>query len=251
MLPSFVSDNLFLAALLVLFGVLASVIVYLVARERHRDEDLEHFSRSVYEYGIQKAQRRAETIISRAIRQARDIFVSAELAGIKAVAQGKVRSRSLEKKYESALAEVGDTIQTQLQTDAARADKLVAELTASFEHTLSSYVKESAARLDKTLAEHERSVVEALAEAKDSSRARITETIEGGMATARTSIAEYETARKAIADEQLLDLVARTAEIALGETLSLEDHTRLLYRALEEARKEGFFKAEGKRERTT
>ena len=66
--------------------------------------------------------------------------------------------------------------------------------------------------------------------------------MEEELATARSELEGLREARQRMLDDRIVELVERTAAIALTESLSLAEHARLVYRALEVARKEGFFK---------
>jgi hypothetical protein len=52
---------------------------------------------------------------------------------------------------------------------------------------------------------------------------------------------DYKISRLKVVDEQIVTLVEETVRIALNNNLSKEDHRDIIYRALEEAKKEGVF----------
>lgn len=53
---------------------------------------------------------------------------------------------------------------------------------------------------------------------------------------------DYKSSRLKVVDEQIVTLVEETVRIALNNNLSKEDHRDIIYRALEEAKREGVFK---------
>ncbi len=238
------TDLLLIATLFIFFVFLAAAIVFLVTRERRRDATLERFSQSAYDLSLKRAQRRAHEIVWRAMQEARKIFVNAELQGVKAVAHGKVDRKHIEEKYEKALTDMSEMIRDRLLKDSTLAEEGIEKMVQAFSSTLEGHLTHSMKRLDETLREHDNRVAKTLEELETTSVERVNEAITATLASSRTAIQAYEKSRITAIDERVAETVSRTAEIVLGVALPAKEHTRLIYRALEEARKEGFFKEE-------
>jgi hypothetical protein len=241
-------DMLFLVAILVLFAFLAALIAFLVVRERRRDANLEHFASSAEEYSLHRAQQRAQEIVSRAVEDARKLTTESEAEGIRAIERGKVSAKDLNDRYEGVLEEVETDIREHLAADTARATTTTEHMAASFDKALEVHLSKTTAGLEQAVKAHGDRLDQTFRALEEEGVRRVAEAIEHELAAARTSVKQYEQARMAAIDTHLVDLVARTAEIALGKAMPLEEHTRLLYRALEEARKEGFFHTTKERE---
>jgi hypothetical protein len=237
-------DVLFLVALLVLFAFLAAVIAFLVARERRRDAKLERFTNAAGEYGLRRAQRRAGTIVSHAVEEAHKISAESELEGIRALARGKVAAEHTEAHYREALEDVENNIREHLADDSARAEETRAHMVEAFEKALATHLSKTTAGLQSAIAVYTKRLDDTFRALEEEGVQRVAEAIERELVAARKSVKAYEEARVATIDTHLVDLVTRTTEIVLGKALPLEEHTRLIYRALEEARHEGFFSVE-------
>lgn len=239
---AFPQHELMPVALLLLFILLTATVIFLIMKERKRDAKFERFSESVYDFALKRAEKRAHDIVWRATNQARDIFVNAELQGVKAVARVNVDRKHIEAKYEEALAGMSDMIRQQLAKDSTVAEQGLEKMAAAFGAALEGHLAASMGRLNETLEQHAKLVEKTLADFAAENTKRISETIVGELQKAQTSLKVYEDARMEAIDMRTADLISRTTEIVLSEALPPETHVRLIHRALEEARKEGFFK---------
>ena len=61
------------------------------------------------------------------------------------------------------------------------------------------------------------------------------------LAKAKSEIENYKLRRVAILDENVVEILEKTIQIALGKKLTLTEHSDLIYKALEQAKKEHAF----------
>ena len=70
---------------------------------------------------------------------------------------------------------------------------------------------------------------------------QIRSNVEKEFISVKKVIETYRQERYALVDNQILSLLENTANIALGKELTLQDHTDLIYKALEEAKSKDTF----------
>ena len=95
MLPS-ISFEFFIIILFSVLIVLIMVLIFIVLRNSGRMNKAVY---PLYEYTIKKAQKKAQKIIYNATKQAQEILVAAEIAGIKESAVKKIETRNLGETY--------------------------------------------------------------------------------------------------------------------------------------------------------
>ena len=196
-------------------------------RDNSEDNQLLSFSRE-----------KSNTILHRAIKQANKILASAELSGIGLFAKQKVKSDKIESEYEERLQTLEKLVAEKFRNDSAAAEKAYNEFIASIESTIAAHVDSNR----KLLEEKANKVMEQSQKVLNSFggelHEKVKQQIEDELAHTKTSIADYRRQRLKVLDENIVEILEKTMRLALGSKLTLSEQSDLIYKALEDAKKE-------------
>ncbi len=264
-------QTIFIAVVALLIG--ACVLAFRIATRRSaRAKALEHDAEQDYRARMERAESRSNRIIHRALKQARRLFVTSELASIKEHTRESLEHQKLHALSREKLGELTERVAAEFRADVAVARKSHEQALAGVREEIEKILETSRTSLTDAVRSHEQFLGEierdltarrdaaksvrnaalekyaALAEEElrdlgRSAAALIRDRVELEIREIRSALAGYIEARQRLVDEHIVELVERTAAIALTESLSLAEHSRLVYRALEEARREGFFES--------
>ena len=263
------TEIIFLAAGILLISAL-TLALRLAARRSARAKVLERNAEAASHKSLEQAERHSNQIIHRAMRQARRLFVHSELASIKEHARESIEHRKLHALSREGVGKLTERLDAELRADTDAARKSHENMLLGFEDETKKILEASRASLAAARSSHEeflakfRADLTAVRDAQKGAReealekyaaraeeelrdlgrsaaALIRERVDEEVREIRAALAGYTEARQRLVDERVVELVERTAAIALTESLSLAEHSRLVYRALEEARREGFF----------
>ncbi|MDP3735734.1 MAG: hypothetical protein Q8R39_04930 [bacterium] len=273
------AQSVFAVVAALLIGALA-LALRIAARRSARAASLERDAAEDYRARMEHAESRSNRIIHRALRQARRLFVSAELASIKEHARESVRHQKLHALSREEVGKLTERVTAEFSADVAVARKSYEQTLSGVRGELEKILETSRASLTDAVRAHEQFLegfrrdltalregakgvgdqilekyaVRAEEELRDlgrSAAALIRERVDEEIREIRSALAGYTEARQRLVDEHIVELVERTAAIALTESLSLAEHSRLVYRALEEARREGFFESKKNNNKAT
>lgn len=214
----------------------------------------------IYDYILKQAQHKAQQITYDAMKQSREMLVTAEIAGTKVIAKDKVESAKIEKMYEEKLGELADKTKELLEKYGHEAEKntektraLLDKYAQEAEHSFSSLTTSLSESVIKGIKNNEQvirdeavRVSQKMTATFDALEKRFKDQIESNIkqefATAKEVIKTYRKEQLTLIDTYIVTLVERTSAIALQKELSLGEHVKLIHRALEEAKSEGVFK---------
>ncbi len=200
------------------------------------------------ELELSESQRQANAIIADATTKARAMFAQAEIAGIKRTADIRLDDRKLHSKYEHELQALGEELQKHLAEIGEHGSKTVlaierrvADLSAGYEKFLKEQMERIDAELKVTSKKHLQSVQSMLVSMERDTASKVAEAVERELSTSRSEVAAYRAGRQRMVDDHIVDILERTAMVTFSEALTLQQHSRLIYRALEQAKQELFF----------
>jgi len=184
------------------------------------------------------AREKSNTILHRAIKQANKILASAELRGIGLFARQKVKSDKIESDWQERLQVLEKLIAEKFRNDSTAAEKAYSDFIEKIESAISSHVDQNR----KLLEEKANKVMEQSQIVLNSFGSEIHEKVkkqlQDELAQAKASIADYKRQRLKVLDENIVEILEHTMRLALGSKLSLNEQSDLIYKALEEAKKE-------------
>jgi hypothetical protein len=193
-------------------------------------------------------QKKAEEIIEDASETARNIYAQAEIQAIKRSEEVKHYESQLHARYENELRLLKESMQTRIveigdhgSQTMLEIEKRIAELSSTYETAISQQMELSQEQFKITSAKHLENVQNMLTAMERDTAGKIAEAVERELSTSRAEVAAYRASRQRMVDDHIIDILERTAMITLSEALTLNEHSRLIYRALDHAKKELFF----------
>lgn len=166
-------------------------------------------------------------IVRDAMKKSQAMLGDAELEGIKTVADARVKTNKLEAKYEAQLVLMAVKAEAEftklLQDLAVRAEQSQLLL----ENAMKQKTEEIMERFEKNLATF-----------LSSSEYQGITAINTEITQVRKAIEEYKKAQIQAVDENIKAIVEETIAKILGKKLTLDDQMDLIYKSLEEAKKE-------------
>ena len=201
----------------------------------HKNNDREVNDVNAY---LSSVQEKINAILQDAIRKANQIITNAELKGIKIVAKEKIESSKIIADYHNRVAQMEKDFLTQLE-----------KLTLNTESSYQEFIKSIQIALERHLAENKTILDQKANQFVDNSQTvlnsflnemhdRIKLQLDRELMKAKEAIAEYKKHRLTVIDQNIIDILERTMQIALGKKISLTKESDIIYKALEEAKKE-------------
>lgn len=223
--------------LLVIVMVLLVVTITLVLRRKREGPQIVMSD----DDAIREVRDRSSSIIHRAIKQANQILVSAELKGINILATEKLAGSDVAEKFREHLRVVEEALRQQFEVSAKEAEAAYLNYIQSLEQTIRTQVTENqkalAQKADTMVTESQKMLESSIASVQD----RVKQEVEAELAKVRDEIFEYRERRMRVIDERIIDLLEDVLRVVLEKKLSLAEHSDLVFQALEEAKREHAF----------
>lgn len=204
---------------------------------------------------IENAEREASQILEDARMQRRSMRAQVEEETEKAFASRREGDEEFQKEQVKHLEELTAHAQSLLSKQTTNISHLSEEMAGNF--------KKQAVAMEEALADEAEIIKKALQEETEHIRGtfadvgkdlhndyqaliaetkrKLTEELETEIQAARDAVIAYRNERLALLNREIVALVEDTARIALGKTLSFNEHRDIIMNALEEARREGVF----------
>lgn len=226
-----------ITALLVLFGLLfviqiiiAFLLIHLINKHERSPDGL-----------LRESQAKTHSIIYKTIQQANKILVAAELKGLQLLSKQKISSTELSTQFQQHLDAIEKALQEQLDRSAKHADEAYEDFIGSAEQSINNHIAQNQKMLeDKAQAMIERTE-SLLTSFTADLEAKVKGDVEKELAVASAEVEEYKKNRMRIVDERIVDILESVLRITLEKKMSLADQSELIYKALEDAKREHAF----------
>ncbi len=184
---------------------------------------------------------RSSSIIHRAIKQANQILISAELKGINILSSQKLAGGDVAEQFREHLRVVEVALRQQFETSAKEAETAYLTYIQSLEETIRTQVtanqKVVAEKADAMVMQSKHLMEESIASVQE----RVKQEVETELAKVRGEIADYRERRMRVIDERIIELLEDVLRVVLEKKLSLSEQSDLVYHALEEAKRDHAF----------
>jgi DNA anti-recombination protein RmuC len=224
-----------LIAVLLLFIVLLLVILILKNRQVH---DLTY---PVYDYIVKGAHKKAHEITYDAMKRSREMLTDAELEGVKVVAKGKLEAKHIEEEYEQKMDELLAQTESMLAEYSKRTDAELKRLAEALEKRIAAGIQKNETLLQEETDKLSKQLSSTFSTLEANAKEQIRSNVEKEFIGVKKVVEAYRQERFALIDNELLSLLEGTTQLALQRSLTLSDHTELLYKALEEAKANNTF----------
>ncbi len=229
-----VSIPLILTVLLMLSQILLIILFIRVLNRRQLEE-------KPIEQIIEGTRVKSASILHKAMDEANRIIVSAELEGIKELSKQKFSGKEVSIEFRKHLEMVEKTLQDQSDRIAKHAEGSYTDFIGEIEKNIHRHIEEN----KKLLEERSNTVVDRAQGLLDKFigdvEERVKSQVDDALKEARNEISEYKAHRIKVIDERIIDMLEEIIKVALEKKLSLAEQSELVYRALEEAKRENSF----------
>ena len=190
---------------------------------------------------FRESQAKTHSIIYRAIQQANKILVAAELKGLQLLSKQKMTSGELTDHFNQHLAAIEKALENQLERNAHHAEETYGEFITSAERSINDHINANQKMLEEKAAAMIERTESLITKFTADIEAKVKGDVEKELIAASREIEEYKKNRMRIVDERIVDILEDVIKIALEKKMSLAEQSELIYRALEEAKREHSF----------
>lgn len=192
---------------------------------------------------FRESQAKTHSIIYKAIQQANKILVAAELKGLQLLSKEKVTSGELSDHFKEHLDTIEKALEGHLERNAKNAEDTYGAFIATAEASINQHINAN----QKMLEEKAQAMIERteslLTKFTASLEAKVKGDVEKELAATSAEIEQYKQNRMRVIDERIIDILEAVLQVALEKKMTLADQSELIYKALEDAKKEHAFNA--------
>jgi len=191
---------------------------------------------------LRESQAKTRSILYKAVQQANKILVAAELKGLQLIGKQKMTGDELSNQFDAHLAAIEKAMQDQLERNAEHAEAVYGEFIQGAEASINDHINKN----QKMLEEKANAMIERteslLTQFTGELESKVKGDVERELAKATEEIEQYKANRMRIVDERIVDILEQVLQVALEKKMSLADQSELIYKALEDAKREHSFK---------
>lgn len=149
--------------------------------------------------------------------------------------------RSEVKKLRKKLQEQTDEYTNYLKSEAQKNSQNLNQQTTAYLDRLEESVNNNSATLDQKTSEYLKKTRATLSERTQQLLEEVESQLQGDLRESRKAIRTYKEEKQKAVDDQAVELLEEALEVILKKKLDSEKHKEIIYEALEEAKREGFF----------
>lgn len=187
---------------------------------------------------LSESKEKSTKILSQAIKNANKMLVDSELRGLKLFSESKLDANKFSEKYERKISDLENYFKNEFERRLTETETTYKDFLKSLSSSLETHASQNEKILeDKTLdmIKHTDDLITTqVTQIESDVKARLDKELE----TVREEIKAYKENRLHIIDENIVEILEKTLSVTLGKKLSLTDQSDLIYKALEEAKKE-------------
>jgi hypothetical protein len=196
---------------------------------------------------FREGQAKTHSIIHKAIQQANKILVAAELKGLQLLSTQKMSGNELSEHFKAHLDSIEKALEGHLDRSAKEADATYGAFIKSAETSINDHIRQN----QKMLEEKAQAMIEKteslLTNFTADLEAKVKGDVEKELQAATAEIEEYKKNRMRVIDERIVDILEDVLKVALDKKLTLADHSELIYKSLEDAKREHAFSSQSKK----
>jgi len=172
------------------------------------------------------------------------------LAGLKAGLRDILRRKTAPGKnfeprilslHQKTLEKIEKQIQTQIREELAKLSQRHWETLSELKKTIGGDYQKVGSEIQTEAEKYLREMHLSLASLVERAEKRVNEELSAELEKTKNEIEAYKKARMQKIDHEIVNIVEKTVYKTLGKSLDLESHMELIFKALNEAKSEGFF----------
>jgi hypothetical protein len=195
---------------------------------------------------LEQGKTRTDSLLHKAVQQANKILATAQLKGIKLISQQRLSGSELTRQFQVHLAAIEKALSDQLIRNTEHAEQTYEEFIQGAEKAIKDHVKANEAMLSEKSNAMVAQTEEMLRQFTRDLEEKVKAEIEKKMGEATGEIEQYKLTRIRVIDERIVDVLEEVLAVVLEKKLTLADQSDLVYKALEQAKREHAFSIKGK-----
>ncbi len=175
------------------------------------------------------------------VAKANDIIADAQKKGVDILSKEEKVGGDLSEDYAKHLKAVEVAFKAQFEKSADNANKAYNDFIVQVGHVVNERIDKNEQMLHDRAQDMIKQAQEALAKMAKDTQDAVAREVKSELDLSRREIDEYKQRRMRIIDERIITMLEDIIKVTLEKKLSLEEQSELVYRALEEAKKENAF----------
>ncbi len=231
---SFLSIFPILVILLVLSQV---VFLYLIAKalqDRKNEIDKE-------EMIIKQTKEQSAAILGKAVEDANKVLMESQNKGVEILDTQKKSGEAISAQFGQYMATIEQSLKSQLEKNAQEAEGHYGEFLRTVEDSITRQIQRNNAMLEEKSSQMIEKTQALLDSFVADVQGRVRTQIDKELTAVRDEIEQYKLHRMQVIDERIIEMLEDILRVALEKKLSLAEQSELVYRALEEAKRENAF----------
>lgn len=216
----------------ILLGITTTLAILLYIREYNLRKKLQAQEDQV----LTEFRQKGLDLLHDSMKKSQDILGSAELEGVKVLADTKVLSSRLEDQINAQLSEMIKQAEGSVNATSTNLVQFMSNQQSKTQEFESSQQKILEQRINQLFEQFENRLSDFLIATEQ----KTTSAIELELRSARQLIETYKTQQLSLIDENILAMMEQTLSLVLNKKLSLKEQLDLIYEALEKAKAEKF-----------
>jgi uncharacterized protein YjbJ (UPF0337 family) len=194
------------------------------------------------EEALKKFKQKSEEILRGSIQKANQILADAQKKGVDILAKEESVGQDLSEDYAKHLNAVEAAFKEQFSKSADDAEKSYNEFIVQVGHVVNERIDKNEEMLKDRAGQMIEDARKALDGIAEKTREQVAAEVDKELDSARSEISEYKFRRMKIIDERIIQMLEDIIKVTLEKKLSLQEQSELVYRALDEAKKENAFR---------
>lgn len=190
---------------------------------------------------LTEATQRYNDIIHDAIEKANKLVEQAELTSINIGSLEKLEADKLLKTYQEHIQNLEDSVKQYVNATLTATQTSYQQYIASLEKKVSTDIEQNEAQIKQKTEALFQAIQHQVTTFVSNTQGKIQTELTQELANTRKAIDEYKAKKMQAVDENIIMILEKTIQVALGRSLSLKDQADLVYQSLNDAKKEQFF----------
>lgn len=213
----------------------AMLIVFIRSQQKH---ETDHLGDPAL-WG--EAKKKSDFVVQDALSKANQIVSQAEKKGVDLLAEEEKKGITLAQDYKAHFEKVEAFLKEQFDKSAQSAGQEYTDFIKAIEAKVNEHIGETQKNLSTASSGLVDSMQKSLEKMSADVDKRVKDQVEHALDEARSEISEYKKRRMKVVDERIIDMLEDVIKVTLEKKLSLVEQSELVYKALDEAKKENAF----------
>lgn len=226
------------ALLCVSLVCLLAILGLLLIRRSIHPSEASNLYPGIKPTALDEAQLKSFAIIDSALKQANRLLAVSELEGVDIVAHHKHATEKMTQEFQARLDTLATGVKTAVDGNMKQSSEALEQFIKQLEQDLANHTHENQAIMEKKIATYLTDAQTHLTASIAAIEKKMQGQLDQELNQAHTVIAEYKRRRLETIDNNIVEIVEKTINLTLGKQLPAATQMELVFKALNEAKKE-------------